>query len=67
MNSFKYFFEDFCNAEQVSLYLTKEVLRERKHLEVAHQAVQQQIDLDIAKLEELKQEEDLHQKEADLV
>ena len=67
MNSFKYFFEDFCHAEQVSLYLTKEVLRERKHLEVAHQAIQQQIDLDIAKLEELKREEEiLHQKEADL-
>ena len=67
MNSYKSFFDDFSDVEQVSLYLTKEVLRERKHLEVAHQALQQQIDISVTKLEELKQEEEiLHQKEADL-
>lgn len=67
INSFKHFFEDFCNVEQLSLYLTKEVLKERKYLEIAHQAVQQQIDMGVTKLEELKQEEEiLHQKEADL-
>ena len=38
MNSYKCFLEDFCDVEQVSLYLTKEVLRDRKQLEVAHQA-----------------------------
>ena len=43
INSFNYFFESLCDVEQISLCLTKEVLRKRKHLEVAHQ-VQQQID-----------------------
>ena len=65
--SFQYFFEQFCGVEQISLYLTKEVLQDRKQLEVAHQALQQQIDIGVSKLEELKQEEEvLHQKEAEL-
>ena len=64
INSFKYFFESLCDVEQISLCLTKEVLRKRKHLEVAHQAVQQQIDMSVTKLEELKQEDNLHQREA---
>ena len=32
INSLKYFFENLCDVEQVSLCLTKEVLRKRKHL-----------------------------------
>ena len=64
-NSFKYFFENLCDIEQISLCLTKEVLRKRKHLEIAHQAVQQQIDVGVTKLEP-KQEDTVHQSEVNL-
>ena len=65
--SFKRFFDDFAKAEGVSLYLTKEVLRERKQLEVIVQGLQQQISAGVAKLEELRQEEIvLQQREAEV-
>ena len=65
--SFKRFFDEFAKAEGVSLYLTKEVLRERKQLEVTVESLQQQISAGVAKLEELRQEEIvLQQREAEV-
>ena len=63
----KRFFDEFAKVEGVSLYLTKEVLRERKQLEGIVQSLQQQISAGIAKLEELRQEEIiLQQREAEI-
>jgi len=65
--SFRKFFKAFCGAEAVSLLLTKEVLRERKQLETTVQGLQQQINAGVAKLEELRQEEQiLQQREAEI-
>ena len=65
--SFKKFFNKFSKADGVSLYLTKEVLRERRQLELTVQSLQQQIGAGVAKLEELRQEEIvLQQREAEI-
>ena len=60
--SFKKFFNEFIKKESVSLTLTKEVLRERAQLEVTVQALQNQINAGVSKLEELRQEESILQK-----
>ena len=63
----KKFFKAFYSKIGVSLYLTMEVLRERKQLETTVQALQQQIRAGCAKLEELRQEEIvLQQREAEI-
>ena len=65
--SFKKFFDEFTKAQEVSLSLTKEVLEERKKLELTVQGLQQQIGAGVAKLEELRQEEIiLQQREAEI-
>ena len=65
--SFKKFFDEFTKAQEVSLSLTKEVLEERKKLELTVQGLQQQISAGVAKLEELRQEEQiLNQREAEI-
>jgi hypothetical protein len=56
ITSLKNFFIEFQKVESVSLRLTKEVLNERQHLEVFVQGIQQQIQIGLGKLEELKQE-----------
>ena len=53
----KTFFSAFYSKNGVSLYLTKEVLRERKQLETTVQVLKQQIRAGCAKLEELRKEE----------
>ena len=65
--SFKKFFSEFVRKESVSLCLTKEVLHERKQLEVTVQELQKQINAGVSKLEELRQEEVvLQQREAEI-
>ena len=65
--SFKKFFSEFSAAQSVSLYLTKEVLRERRQLELTVQSLQEQIAAGVAKLDELRQEElVLQQREAEI-
>lgn len=65
--SFQRFFSELSVAQGVSLYLTKEVLRERRQLELTVQSLQEQITAGVAKLEELKQEERvLQQREAEI-
>ena len=65
--SFKKFFNAFVKKETVSLCLTKEVLRERKQLEVTVQELQKQINAGVSKLGELRQEEIvLQQREAEI-
>ena len=53
----KNFFSAFYNKNGVGLYLTKEVIRERKQLETTTQAVKQLISSGCTKLEEFRQEE----------
>ena len=53
--SFKKFFGAFASKQSVSLCLTKEVLRERKQLEVTVQELQKQINAGVSKVEELRQ------------
>ena len=65
--SFKKFFSSFVKKQSVSLYLTKEVLRERKQLEITVQELQKQINAGVSKLAELRQEEQiLQQREAEV-
>ena len=65
--SFRKFFDEFTKAQEVSLTLTKEVLQERKQLEITVQSLQHQISAGVAKLEELRQEETiLQQREAEI-
>ena len=65
--SFKKFFSEFSVVQSVSLYLTKEVLRERRQLELTVQSLQEQITAGVAKLDELRQEElVLQQREAEI-
>ena len=65
--SFKKFFIAFVKKESVSLFLTKEVLEERRQLEVTVQELQNQINAGVSKLAELRQEEIiLQQREAEI-
>ena len=57
MKSFKNFFKNFEMAEAKSLQQTKEVLEERKQLEILIQGLRQQIVSGMGKLNELQQEE----------
>ena len=64
--SFASFFDHFRNVEPKSLTLTREVLHERKQMEVAIQGLQPQIRAGLTKIDELKQEEQVlrdHEKE----
>ena len=55
--SLQRFFQAFRTVSGVSLYFTKEVLRERKQLETTLEALQQQITRGCVKMEELRKEE----------
>jgi hypothetical protein len=57
MKSFKRFFKHFEKAEPKSLQMTKEVLEERKRLEILIQGLQEQIVTGIGKITELQEEE----------
>ncbi|CAF1353371.1 unnamed protein product [Adineta steineri] len=57
--SLRKFFIEFQNVQPISLTLTTEVLNERQHLEAFVQGIQQQIQIGLGKLEELKQEIEL--------
>ncbi|CAF2743275.1 unnamed protein product [Rotaria sp. Silwood2] len=56
ISSLKNFFNELSKVEAISLTLTKEVLNERQRLEVYVQGIQQQMQIALGKLEELKQE-----------
>ena len=65
--SFKKFFADFHKATPTSLQLTREVLDERERLETTVSGLQPQINRGLAKIEEMRQEEEvLQQHEADI-
>ena len=57
MKNFKHFFKQFEKAEPKSLRMTKEVLEERKRLEILIQGLQEQIASGIGKIAELQEEE----------
>ena len=57
MKSFKHFFKQFEKAEPKSIQMTKEVLEERKRLEILIQGLQEQITSGIGKITELQEEE----------
>ena len=57
MKSFKHFFKQLEKAEPKSLQMTKEVLEERKRLEILIQGLQEQIVCGIGKITELQEEE----------
>ncbi|MBP0036594.1 MAG: 50S ribosome-binding GTPase [Roseofilum sp. SID1] len=65
--SFEKFFVAFEKAESKSLQLTKDVLKERKQLEVIIEGLQPQIKAGLSKLNQLQQEEHiLEQHQADI-
>ena len=65
--SFKQFFADFYEAKPTSLQLTREVLEEREQLETTINGLHPQIRRGLAKLEEMRQEEEvLQQHEAEI-
>ena len=67
MKSFKHFFKQFEKAEPKSLQQTKEVLEERKQLEILIEGLRNQIVYGIGKLTELQQERKvLSQHQADI-
>ena len=55
MHSFESFFRELLKCESKSLRLTKEVLKTREHLEATLQGLHQQIQIGLAKMNELKQ------------
>ena len=57
--SFRKFFVEFSRAKAVSLTLTKEVLKEREHLEVTIQGLRPQIDEGMATMERIRQEKNI--------
>ena len=66
--SFKEFFINFAKTNAVSLQLTREVLKEREHLECIVSGLQQQIKNGMAKIDELNQEKQvLKSHEADIL
>ena len=66
--SFKEFFINFAKTNAVSLQLTREVLKEREHLECIVSGLQQQIKNGMAKIDELNQEKQvLKAHEADIL
>ena len=65
--SFKNFFADFYKAKPASLLLTREVLDEREQLETTVSGLHPQIRRGLAKIEEMRQEEEvLRQHEAEI-
>nr|XP_024661730.1 uncharacterized protein LOC101476101 [Maylandia zebra]XP_024661731.1 uncharacterized protein LOC101476101 [Maylandia zebra] len=65
--SMKRFFATLNKIETKSLTLTKEVLRERKQLEISVESLQEQVKLGLAKLEEIKEtSEKLKEYEAEI-
>jgi len=62
--SMKNFFSALTKIETKSLTLTKEVLRQRSHLEVSIDNLQKNVKLGLAKLEEIRQESQILQKHA---
>ena len=67
IGSFKAFFDQFALMEPRSLHLTKEVLKEREHLEVSIQGLQPQICAGLAERDRLlKTERALKQHEAEI-
>ena len=65
--SFKQFFAELYKAKPASLQLTREVLEERERLETTINGLHPQIRCGLAKLEEMRQEEEvLKQHEADI-
>ena len=57
MESFCEFFNKFGQSDSVSIYLTKEVLRERQHLEALLQGLQNKIATGLDKVSEISREE----------
>ena len=55
IHSFESFFRELLKCEGKSLCLTKEVLKTREHLEATLQGLQQQIQMGLARMNELKQ------------
>eukprot|EP00079_Xenopus_tropicalis_P013911 XP_002943512.2 PREDICTED: uncharacterized protein LOC100491922 [Xenopus tropicalis] len=66
-SSMNTFFQSMNQKEAKSLRLTKEVLQERKHLEICLQALQPQIKAGLLKLEELRKTELALQQNKDLM
>ena len=58
--SFEAFFADFADVESVHLDLTKEVFKERDHLQTLLQGLNQQVDKDLDKIEEIRKEEEVY-------
>ncbi|XP_075034340.1 uncharacterized protein LOC142095289 [Mixophyes fleayi] len=65
VESMKTFFSHLSNIETKSLTLTKEVLRERKQLQMTLQALQPQIKLALMKLDEIRKTEEALQQNKD--
>ena len=61
-NTFVSFFNEFVSLKSQSLYLTREVLKERERLEITLRGLQPQIQLGLAKIDVLKQERCILQK-----
>ncbi|XP_063814159.1 uncharacterized protein LOC135054768 [Pseudophryne corroboree] len=59
------FFSELCKIETTSLMLTKEVLRERKQLEINVQALQPQITAGLMKLDEIRRTQEALQQNKD--
>ena len=67
MAGFKAFFKQLVCMEAISLQLAKEVLEERKHLEVIMQSLPRQIQENLGKIDTLQQEEHIiEQHKADI-
>ena len=66
--SLQKFFSKFQQASAVSLQMTREVLQERQQLETIINGIQPQINAGLAKIDELKQEEQiLKEKESEII
>ena len=67
MESFALFLESLSKAEPRSLTLTRQVLQERDQLEKVIQSLQPRIQTSLAKIDELKQEEDILQQQKETI